>query len=490
LSLAKKVANSASLILFVRIFHRSIGVVSLLILARLLTPQDFGVVAIATMLVFLFDTLSEGGTQQYIIQKKSLDEKDLITAWTISILSKLVLFIALLLAAPALANFVNAPETELAIRVMALVLPISAFASPKLFLHRRDLEYGLITKILLIERVFSFVVTMALAFYLQSYWAMIFGVLASYLCKTLLSHFYAPYPLKFSLSRLQAQMSFSLWMLLRSLFGYVRAEFDIIFVSKLYGADQLGGFSLMRNLSYLPSREIIAPFSNVFLASFSEIKRRGDPIGDHIVIVLTILLFAITPFIGYLHVYSQDLVAIFLGEKWLPFSHLLPLLSLFTITFTVSTFVQQGLIANGDIKLLSIYEMVTICALLTLFVVFFSGSVEEFIGYRFSFALITLGLLLIFCFARFKLPIASLLFISLLLSLACYLAVYLSEMKAGEGLIHLIVGTIIYFSSYIGASILLLLIFHKHRILEEVILLAASFIRSGISKLKGLDSTR
>ena len=434
------------------------------------------------MLVYLFDTLSEGGTQQYIIQKKSLDEKDVITAWTISILSKLVLFIVLLLAAPALANFINAPEAVLAIRVMALVLPVSAFASPRLFLHRRDLEYGLISKILLIERVVSFVVTLALAFYLQNYWAMIFGVLASYLCKTLLSHYYAPYPIKFSLSKLKDQMSFSLWMLLRSLLGYVRAEFDIIFVSKIYGADLLGGFSLMRNLSFLPSREIIAPVSNVFLAGFSEIKRRGDPIGDHIVVALTIILFIITPAIGYLHVYSQDLVAIFLGEQWLPFSHLLPLLSIFTITFAVSTFVQQGLIANGDVKLLSIYEMVTLGAMLTLFVVFFSGSLEEFICYRLAFAFTTLGLLLIFCFVRFKLPIVSLAFISLQLSLACYLAVYLSEIKTGEGLIHLIVGSTIYFSSYIGASFLLLFIFHKHRILVEVISLATRFIRSRFSK--------
>ncbi|MDP5134049.1 MAG: oligosaccharide flippase family protein [Paraglaciecola sp.] len=482
MSLAKKVASSASLVFIVRLFQRSIGVISLLILARLLTPQDFGVVAIATMLVFLFDTLSEGGTQQYIIQKKSIDEHDVITAWTISILSKLALFIALLLAAPAIANFLNAPEADQAIRVMALLLPISAFASPQLFIHRRDLEYGLISKILIIERVVSFAVTIVLALILQNYWAMILGTLASYLCKTLLSHFYAPFPLKFSLSRLKDQKNFSLWMLLRSLLGYVRAEFDILFVGKLYGADQLGGFSLMRNLSYLPSREIIAPVSNIFLASFSEIKRRGDAIGDHIVVVLTILLFAIIPIIGYLNVFNQELVATFLGEQWLPFSHLLPLLSLFTITFAVSTFAQQGLIANGDVKLLSIYEMVTLGTLLALFVFFFSGSLEEFIAYRILFAFIALGLLLIFCFTRFKLPIFSLVFISFLLSTSCFIAIYLSEMKIGEGIFHLIVGSTIYFSSYIAASLLLLFIFRKHRILKELILLATSFIRSKFKK--------
>ncbi|WP_026016904.1 oligosaccharide flippase family protein [Catenovulum agarivorans] len=482
MSLAKRVASSTTLILVVRLFQRGIGIISLLILARLLTPQDFGVVAIATMLVFLFDTLSEGGTQQYIIQKKSLDELDVITAWTISILSKLVLFVALLFSAPVLADFLNAPEAEAAIRVMALVLPISAFGSPKLFLHRRDLEYGIISKILLIERVVSFTVTIALAFHLLTYWAMIYGVLAAYTCKTLLSHYYAPYPIKFSLSRLKDQMSFSLWMLLRSILGYIRAEFDIIFVSKLYGADQLGGFSLMRNLSYLPSREIISPVSNVFLASFSEIKRRGDQIGEHIVMVLTILLFTITPVIGYLHVFNQDLVSIFLGEQWLAFSHLLPLLSVFTITFAISTFVQQGLIANGDVKLLSIYEMVTLSALLSLFAFFFTGSIDEFVAYRIAFAFLTLGILIIFCFYRFNLPIFSLLFICSQLAFACYISVYLSELKQGEGISHLIIGSIIYFASYLAICLFLLFIFQKHRILKEVIALAGRVINAKLKK--------
>jgi lipopolysaccharide exporter len=478
LSLTKKVASSASLILLVRLFQRGVGIISLLILARLLTPQDFGVVAIATMLVFLFDSLSEGGTQQYIIHKKSIDIEDLITAWTISIISKMVLFFVLIFVAPILADFVNAPEATSAIRMLSLVLPISAFASPQLFQLKRHLEYGLISKILFIERVFSFLITVVLAFYLQSYWAMIYGVLAAYFCKTILSHYYAPFPIKFSLSRVREQMSFSLWMLLRSLIGYVRAEFDIVFVSKLYGAEQLGGFSLMRNLSYLPSREIIAPISNVFLASFSDVKRRGEQIGDHVVMVLAILLFVISPITGYLFLYHEELVSIFLGKQWIQFSHLLPLLSFFTISFAVSSFVQQGLIVNGDIKLLSIYETAMICALIVLFVFFFTGSLEEFIIYRLSFALAALTLLLIFCFARFRLPIASLIFICFLLGVSCYLAVLVSTLQPNNGLADVFIGTVIYFSSYLVICGLLLTVFRKHRILSLVISLGRRFLLS------------
>lgn len=238
----------------------------------------------------------------------------------------------------------------------------------------------------------------------------------------------------------------------------------------------------MRNLSFLPSREIIAPVSNVFLASFSEIKRRGDPIGEHIVVVLTILLCAIFPVIGYLHVFNQELVSLFLGQQWLPFAHLLPLLAMFTITFAVSTFVQQGLIANGDVKLLSVYEMVTLSLLLALFTFFFSGSMEEFIIARIVFAFTVMGILLVFCFMRFGLPVVSLLFICSLLTTACFSAVLSAQMLTGQGIVYLVLGSALYFGVYFVACLFFLFLFKKHKVLKEVTSLASRFISSRRSR--------
>lgn len=91
MSVTQKTIKSSIVIMCSRLVQRSIGIVSLLILSRLLTPTDFGVVALATMLVFLCDSLSESGAQQYIIQKKQLDDVDLNTAWSLNILLKSLL---------------------------------------------------------------------------------------------------------------------------------------------------------------------------------------------------------------------------------------------------------------------------------------------------------------------------------------------------------------------------------------------------------------
>ena len=82
MSLGLKTLKSSFLILFVRGVQRSIGLISMLVLARLLTPEDFGVVAIASVVVFFFDVLTESGSRQYLIQKDEICEDDIHTAWT------------------------------------------------------------------------------------------------------------------------------------------------------------------------------------------------------------------------------------------------------------------------------------------------------------------------------------------------------------------------------------------------------------------------
>ena len=151
---------------------------------------------------------------------------------------------------------------------------------------------------------------------------------------------------------------------------------------------------------------------------------------------------------------------------------------MFTITFAVSTFVQQGLIANGDVKLLSVNEMVTLSLLLALFAFFFSGSMEEFIIARLVFAFTVLGILLVFCSIRFGLPIVSLLFMCTLLATACFAAVLSAQMLTGQGILYLILGSALYFGVYLVACLFFLFLFKKHKVLEEVNSLAARFIRS------------
>ena len=89
--MSSKLINSAYFLVFAKLLQRSIGLVSLLILARLLSPQDFAVAAIISMTIYFFDVLSNVGNEQYIIQKAEIVDDDLNTAWTLSLIIKLTI---------------------------------------------------------------------------------------------------------------------------------------------------------------------------------------------------------------------------------------------------------------------------------------------------------------------------------------------------------------------------------------------------------------
>lgn len=132
MSVSLKVIKSALLLLSTQLIQRGLGIVSTLILARLLTPDDFGVIALITILLQLFELLVETGNQQYIVQKDAVDDLDLNTAWSMDILIKTSLAVIVVLLSPAFAAFFEEPDLALAVSVAALALPIRALRNPGL----------------------------------------------------------------------------------------------------------------------------------------------------------------------------------------------------------------------------------------------------------------------------------------------------------------------------------------------------------------------
>ncbi len=102
---AKGLLGSAAFSSGAKFISRIIGLFSTLILARILTPSDFAMIAIIAIVLHLFDVLSHTGSEQYIVQKSVVIDADLNTAWTLDILLKTSMLFVLLLMAPFVANF-------------------------------------------------------------------------------------------------------------------------------------------------------------------------------------------------------------------------------------------------------------------------------------------------------------------------------------------------------------------------------------------------
>jgi O-antigen/teichoic acid export membrane protein len=123
-----------------RITSRGLGFVRTIILARLLAPHDFGLLGIAILAISTLETLSQTGFQAALIQKKENIESYLDTAWTVSAIRGIILFLILFLSAPVIAKFFNSPQATLIIRIIAVSTLLSGFRNIGILFFQKELE--------------------------------------------------------------------------------------------------------------------------------------------------------------------------------------------------------------------------------------------------------------------------------------------------------------------------------------------------------------
>lgn len=356
-SIRAKLISSSALMVAAKVLQRSIGLISLLILARLLRPEDFAIVAIVSMVIYLFDVLSSAGSEQYIIHKTTLEEGDLNTAWTLDILIKGCLWLLLVLSAPFIADFYNNPGLQYILYLSSLVLPLNALRNPILHSLKRQLEYSLIFKLSIFQKLFSFAIVMNIVFIYPTYWALIVGDVAAALVFTLGSYFLNTYRPSLTLKHMGSQWVFSKWMLIKNVVGYVRSQIDTFFVSKLFDAGTLGRFYVARDIVMLPGQNIILPAIQPILAAFRHQSTNPKGLASQLNQTLIVVTSITVPIVTYIWQFPEPIIDTLLGQQWIESYKLLPFLSLLILYIPYVLLFEQILIARGKIRFACYFDI-------------------------------------------------------------------------------------------------------------------------------------
>lgn len=385
-SLASKVISSSFLLLIVRLFQRSVGLISTLILARLLTPEDFGIVAISALIIHFCDILSETGAQQYIVQKTTLNEGDLNTAWTLNALLKGVLWVFLLVSIPYISEFYGRPEIKNVLYVSSLVLIVGALRSPGLFLLRRGLKYAPILKLSIIQKLASFAVAMLIVFLSPSYWALIVGELVSAITLTIGSYFVHAVRPRLCLRKVRQQWSFSQWLLFKGGVGFARAEADTMLVSKHFLPGDLGIYHLAKSLSVMPITDIIAPAIEPLIASFAKVKDDSQRLAYQATVSLLVICLLISPIVVFMCYFPALIIDFFLGKQWIKAYPLLSAFSILIYSMAIYQVLGQYCIALGKVKAIFVYDVLSFMFIVPTLVAYLylssQGNLNEFTALR------------------------------------------------------------------------------------------------------------
>lgn len=332
--LSKRVVRGGVWVFAIRITNRGLGFIRTIILARLLAPHDFGLLGIAMLAIATLETFSQTGFQAALIQKKENVESYLDTAWTVSAIRGIVLFLILFFSAPVVAKFFNSPQATLIIRVIAVSTLLSGFRNIGILFFQKELEFNKQFFYELSGTLVDITVAISLAIILRNVWALVWGGLAANFVRLFMSYIIQPYRprIRFEKEKFQDLFGFGRWVLGSSILVFLITQGDDIFVGKMLGVTALGLYQMAYLISNLPATEITHVISQVTFPAYSKLQDDLPKLREAYLRVLQLTAFLSFPAAGLIFVLSPDFTRIFLGEKWMPMVPAMQVLCIFGMT--------------------------------------------------------------------------------------------------------------------------------------------------------------
>lgn len=322
-----------------RLANQTLTLIRVVVLARLLAPEDFGLYGIALLSMSILETFSQTGFQQALIQKKGDVTAYLDTAWTVLCLRGIALAAFLFLLAPLAAVFFGEPEVTPLLRALGIIMLCQGFTSIGTVLFQKNLEFQKQFLYQFSGTVVELAVAVTAAFFLRNTCAMICGVAVGNLVRLAVSYVLHPYRPRLKLDRDQARelFRFGRWISGSCLLGFLINEGDDLLVGKLLGTGQLGFYQLAHRISSAPTTEVTHVISQVTFPAYSRMQDSVKPLREAYLRVLQVTILISVPVSVLIYMLAPEFTQLFLGEKWLPLVSVMQVLVLAGFIRSVSS---------------------------------------------------------------------------------------------------------------------------------------------------------
>ena len=322
-----RILRGASWAIASRLGGRLIDFVTLLVLARILSPADFGLTAIGLSIIAIIDTILEIPIAQALTRLRALEKSHFDTAFTLGALRGLVVGLPVLIAAWPIAH----PRLTALIIALAAAPIARSFYSPAMASFYRDLNFRVSFIADFLGKVLAALLSVGALYLGAGYWAIVINSVASSLIPTLFSYALAPYRPTFSLSRMADFSSFIGWFTSSQVVAAVSWQFDRIFLGYHVDKTSLGGYTIAGDFSVLPTQSLIGPAMRPVMAAFATFADDPVRLRQSFLKASRMTMFIAAP-IGLGIALTADLVVnIVLGPKWLGTTEFLRWLSLSVI---------------------------------------------------------------------------------------------------------------------------------------------------------------
>jgi O-antigen/teichoic acid export membrane protein len=350
-----------------RLFDRIAGTISFVVLARLLLPEHFGIVALATGVVALVEIMSSLGLDTVLVQTRKLELDHYDTAWTIQLgAATLCAFAVAVLAWPA-ALFLNEPRLTGVLLALSAAVLIEGAQSVRMVDFRREMRFDKEFVFLATRRTITVVVTISSAVVLRNEWALAIGLVTARVVGCVLTYILKPYRPRLSLARRAEFLHKSIWLLLSSIVLFARTRSADFTLGKIIGVTSVGAFTLASDLSTMVSNELVLPINRVALSDLSQIEGQKDVVARYAVIT-ELLGVAITPLTLGLGACAPLLVPLLFGPSWALAGDVLEVVAVAALIAALGSNIGVPMISLGHYRFNALIQFIGAVTLLPMLI--------------------------------------------------------------------------------------------------------------------------
>ena len=335
-----------------RLIINSLAMLSTIVLARLLSPADFGLIAVATTMLLVITEVTELSLSAALIRHTAPLQSHFDAAWTLNAVRGVVLGGLFALAGWPVASIYKEPRLVLVMIALGFSVFLSGLVNPRRIMLQRDLIFWQEFVLNVAQKLVGVVVSVAVAYFYKSYWALVVGTLASQATNVIISYTVVPFRPRITFAHTKELLSFSVWLTAIQIVNTLNWRFDYLFIGKMLGNSALGFYSVGSNLASMPTRETTAPLKQTFFPGFSSIRDDRVRLAAGYQRAQAFVTAVALPAGISAALIADPLIRLTMGEKWEPVIFIMQTLAAVYALQTLGSLVDSLGMAQGKTRLL------------------------------------------------------------------------------------------------------------------------------------------
>lgn len=316
-TLTSKIATSTGWVIAWRLVTRNLGLISTLILVRLLQPADFGLVALASAFAATVDALSAFGVQDALIRLPEPSRATYDSAFWLSVARGAATALILAACAWPVAAFFNEPRLTVVIFALAVATFVTGFENIGITDFRRHMQFRKEFHLQVVPRVAGIVVTVTMAAIWHEYTALIAGILTTRVARLAQSYMMSPFRPRWGLSDWRLLIGFSLWNWALSILSQVRDRLDSFIIGRTMNTTDVALFSVGQEIGSLPITEMVEPLHRTLFSAFVLLNSGAGEIRKLYLNSLEAGFLVVLPAGIGMSMVADPAVRLTLGDKWI-----------------------------------------------------------------------------------------------------------------------------------------------------------------------------